>query len=396
MNTKSKIFSAAGLFAAAGTLIVVGCTHNSQCCEDTASAVTGETVMIEERLADRAVLASAGLSERASPYEYVHDEQFGTYMDTSKPRRMESAVAGAGNSHEERMRTDIYGNKFVDHPDNYEYVYVEQLGVYLDAKQPSRLARIRTTDTNLTPPRDVASDTPRDISRDSGIPASGHAKAQETMANDDAPLVFTPIARDDESASKDLTAAQERTLVASEPKETLQSLISNWSDQQQMLIGKLSDKYGPPTEISASAVTWKGNGDYLCIKVMKDSASHHFPTQHQDCLTHTIAFKVPTDMADDLLAFNGSLIIDRTRGTLTACCDSEELNILTLNLANDIVNRSRSVDEARSSMAQTALALKSGMQEPYTTKLQFETERENTADPDSASDSTSANAYPNR
>lgn len=80
MHAKSKLFSAAVLSAAAGTLIVLGCTHSSQCCDDDTqpltqeNAVAGDTVLGGEKPTCRAVLAGEGLSERASPYEYVHDD----------------------------------------------------------------------------------------------------------------------------------------------------------------------------------------------------------------------------------------------------------------------------------------------------------------------------------
>ena len=39
----------------------------------------------------------------------------------------------------------------------------------------------------------------------------------------------------------------------------------------------------------------------------------------------------------DLARFDGSVIVERTRGEIGARCDKEEMNYLALNLAHDIV-----------------------------------------------------------
>ena len=60
----------------------------------------------------------------------------------------------------------------------------------------------------------------------------------------------------------------------------------------------------------------------------------------------------------------------------------EELNMLALNLANDVVNGKRSVEDARDYYAKTATAFKQGKAQPYTERLQFQIRRGGTEDPD--------------
>ena len=66
-------------------------------------------------------------------------------------------------------------------------------------------------------------------------------------------------------------------------------------------------------------------------------AEHDFPAKHSDVLEQSLPYKVPPNFFGALATFNGSVIADRTRGTLTAYGASEAENILSLNLARKIV-----------------------------------------------------------
>ena len=63
--------------------------------------------------------------------------------------------------------------------------------------------------------------------------------------------------------------------------------------------------------------------------------------------------------------------MDRTRGELSARCDSEAHNLLALNLANDVISGNKSVEDARAAYAQMAMAEKEGQLSAYLQKLQF-------------------------
>ncbi len=56
---------------------------------------------------------------------------------------------------------------------------------------------------------------------------------------------------------------------------------------------------------------------------------------------------MPPDKAGDLARYDGSVIVERTKGEIAARCDKEEANFLALNLANDIVTGKKSVEAAR-------------------------------------------------
>jgi len=85
---------------------------------------------------------------------------------------------------------------------------------------------------------------------------------------------------------------------------------------------------------------------------------------------------------DEVAAFDGSVYLDRTRGEASGKCDSEEMNLLSLILLNDIVTGRRDVQGAKLFYAQTAeMFMKNKISSPYIEGLLFP-KQHNTADPD--------------
>lgn len=92
---------------------------------------------------------------------------------------------------------------------------------------------------------------------------------------------------------------------------------------------------------------------------------------HVDVLEQVISYRVPPDKFDELAEYDGSVIAERTKGTLAARCDKEAMNFLALNLAHDIITGKRSVGDARKFYAATAMATMKGEMPPYVQQLQF-------------------------
>ncbi|MGI8616092.1 MAG: hypothetical protein ACR2L4_04825 [Actinomycetota bacterium] len=76
------------------------------------------------------------------------------------------------------------------------------------------------------------------------------------------------------------------------------------------------------------------------------------------------------------------MIPERTKGELSARCDKEEMNFLALNLADEVVRGATSVDDARRTYTEQAMAAMMGKPAPYTEGLRFDVPRGGTGDPD--------------
>lgn len=149
--------------------------------------------------------------------------------------------------------------------------------------------------------------------------------------------------------------------------------IADWPDVSRRAAQQMIDAYGQPDGMTPQLLIWHGNGPWETTVVSSQPVDHNFPMPHKDVLAQTIYLDVPVDKFDDLARYDGSVIVERTKGTITARCDKEAANFLALNLAHDIINDRRGVEEAREHYAQ---AIQRWMQDdekdPYLRRLQFE------------------------
>lgn len=165
-------------------------------------------------------------------------------------------------------------------------------------------------------------------------------------------------------------------------REAAEQLIENWPAAPRKGAEQMMEQYGTPNEATPTKLMWYGNGPWKKTLVTSDEIVHDFPTPHTDFITQYIDYRVPPDKFNEVGQFDGSCLVDRTAGEAAARCDSEAMNILTLNLMHDIVTGDSTVDEARKKFAENASAHTMGRSAPYTERLQFELPREATNDTD--------------
>lgn len=179
------------------------------------------------------------------------------------------------------------------------------------------------------------------------------------------------------------TAAQESTPAASPvAMETVDEIIAAWPDVPREVAQTVMDTYGPPHEATPSRLIWFDNGPWKRTILYRDAVQHDFPMPHPDLLEQFIDYQVSPDMFDELAHYDGSLIVERTKGEMSARCDKEEANFLAINLANDIVTGERSVEEARQFYAETMMAFMDGQSDPYIEGFVFDVPQGGTKDPD--------------
>src|SRR3569833_2183057 len=145
----------------------------------------------------------------------------------------------------------------------------------------------------------------------------------------------------------------------------------------------LITQYGLPQESNDRELTWYDNGPWKRTVLHRDEVKHNFPLPHQDVLEQTVNYRVPLEKVADLLKYDGSLVVARTRGELTVHCNNERANTLPLNIANDIVIGDRNVEQALAYHAQVVRGVQIGEHETYPYKLRFKVAQQSreTADP---------------
>jgi len=162
-------------------------------------------------------------------------------------------------------------------------------------------------------------------------------------------------------------------------KVTVEQMIAGWKSKPHEVARAMLAKYGLPEEATPIRLIWHHTGPWKRTEVVNEEIPHNFPKPHMDMLLQVIDYPVPPDKFDELAAYDGSVIAERTKGELAARCDMEEANFLTLNLAHDIVTGIRSVAQARQFYAEV-------MQEKRPTEylqgLRFQVPRTAQGDPD--------------
>ncbi|HEU4623476.1 MAG TPA: hypothetical protein VFS52_01870 [Steroidobacteraceae bacterium] len=161
----------------------------------------------------------------------------------------------------------------------------------------------------------------------------------------------------------------------------VQKHAASWPEKTRRLAAQLVTKYGPPAEATERQMTWYGNAPWKKTTLHREGAAHNFASAHQDVLEQTVGYKVPIDKIAALVQFNGSLVVNRTRGELSSSADSEDLNFLALNVADDMVRGERDVEQARTYYAQIVRAKMIKEPEAYLQGLRFKP-ADKTGDPD--------------
>lgn len=168
-----------------------------------------------------------------------------------------------------------------------------------------------------------------------------------------------------------------------------QQVIEEWPETSRKVAEEMIEKYGEPDGVTESMVVWHDNDPWVRTIVHKEEIEHNFPVPHKDVLEQFITYEVPEEKFSDLARYDGSVVAYRTNGEMSARCDKEGANILALNLAHDIIEGERDVEDARAFYAQTVQELMQGEQPEYVQALHFEVQAASaTADPDEPFEAT--------
>lgn len=162
----------------------------------------------------------------------------------------------------------------------------------------------------------------------------------------------------------------------------VERIIEDWPESQRNVARQMLDKYGPPNEVTPTKLFWYRNAPWKRTELSRDVVAHNWPSPHSDFLTQVIDYRVPPEMTHLIAMFDGSILVDRTRGEVSARCDSEAANVLGLNMVHEIVTGRRTVKEARQTSTENTVAYNLGRNAPYAERLLFDVPRGGTEDLD--------------
>jgi len=164
--------------------------------------------------------------------------------------------------------------------------------------------------------------------------------------------------------------------------------IASWPEASQNAAREMGQKYGSPDEATDTHLVWHERGPWKRSILSRDPVAHDWPEPHLDVLEQVIDFRVDPARIDDLARFDGSVMVERTKGELSARCGGERANFLAINLARDIATGKRSVEEARAFYEEAMAGSANAEKAEYMAQLMFDEVTGETAGPDSAAAAT--------
>jgi hypothetical protein len=157
--------------------------------------------------------------------------------------------------------------------------------------------------------------------------------------------------------------------------------IATWPEESREAAQLVIDAHGEPQEVSDSMLVWHDVGPWKRIVASKAFYAHEFPAPHIDAVESVIDYRVPLDKFGPLAEFDGSVVVERTAGEVSARCHDEQANFLALNLMHDIVSGTRDVTAAREYYKKEFLDYRRKRPTPYMEGLRFSPARA-AGDPD--------------
>ncbi|MBW3563810.1 MAG: hypothetical protein KY459_03705 [Acidobacteria bacterium] len=174
------------------------------------------------------------------------------------------------------------------------------------------------------------------------------------------------------SCATDTTMDRPRpTTVQATHEQSVRAMVNTWPETARKAAWEAMGKYGSPDGVTDTMLIWHDNGPWKRTIVYREEVDHRFPMPHKDVWEQFVNYDVPPEKFDEIAAYDGSVMIERTKGEISARCDKEAANFLALNLADDIINNRRTVDDARNFYAQTIKTMKEGGSSPYLEGLRF-------------------------
>ena len=167
-------------------------------------------------------------------------------------------------------------------------------------------------------------------------------------------------------------------------QQQLQSarIIAGWPEESREAAQLVIDQYGEADEITESQLIWHRPGPWKRIVASKAFYQHNFPAPHTDSVESVIDYRVPIDAFTPLAEFDGSVVVERTAGEVSARCHDEQANFLALNLMHDMVTGAKTTEEARQYYAKEFADYRRKKPTPYMERLHFPPGDGSAADPD--------------
>ncbi|MBI3289255.1 MAG: hypothetical protein HYZ74_07030 [Elusimicrobia bacterium] len=153
--------------------------------------------------------------------------------------------------------------------------------------------------------------------------------------------------------------------------QTPDTVIQEWPEPPRSLARLMIAQYGQPDRFGENALAWDDNGIWKRSVVHRRAWPRSAKARDKDFLEQSVVYHVPPDKQAELKAFDNRVEFDAVTGRLSSRSESESMNYLALNLANEVIVGVRGAAEARELYRKTRRLAQSGKSSPYLEGLLF-------------------------
>ncbi|HEX4046675.1 MAG TPA: hypothetical protein VH309_02515, partial [Elusimicrobiota bacterium] len=154
------------------------------------------------------------------------------------------------------------------------------------------------------------------------------------------------------------------------PNDLAQGVVNRWAAPSAVVGRQLIEEYGVPDDATPNRLTWNDRGSWKRIVVWNRKPIYRSPVD-LSVMKETVDYPMSEAEAGVLMAFSDCIEVDLVRGELSSRANREEVNYLTLNLADEIMRGQLTVAEAQEKFIRQIRLAASGKLTPYMTGLLF-------------------------
>ena len=169
-----------------------------------------------------------------------------------------------------------------------------------------------------------------------------------------------------------MASTGEPVMDAQSRRNLAENVVDGWYDVSRLAARVMMKRYGPPDEIGSARLVWYGNGPWKRT-IVRDVPPPYAGSSGEDLgvIEQTVSYRVTPEEAAGLIGIGDRLSCDPARMELSSRADREEANFLRLNLANDVVGRVLTAQEASLSYTRILELEASGKTTQYMLGLRF-------------------------
>lgn len=152
--------------------------------------------------------------------------------------------------------------------------------------------------------------------------------------------------------------------------ELAEATVSGWWPLSALAARRTIAQYGVPDEVRPERLAWTAKGPWKRV-VVRNITPPYVSGDELGVVEQRVRYTLAPGQLDELRRFDRSLGYEPGARELASRSDREEVNFLRLNLADDIVRRRTTPDEARRFQERALRLENTGKASPYMQGLRF-------------------------